>query len=68
MMTSSDLATELIRQLLSEGKQSLKIEVRQDKTTNTFVVEVRNLAQGEVILTKSVLYPAATNVCEKCGK
>lgn len=67
-MATTDTAKELVKQMLLEGKTSLKIEITQDTTKKKYVVLVREAVSGDVIETRSILYPSASNVCERCGK
>lgn len=67
-MATTDTAKELVKQMLLEGKTSLKIEITQDTTKKKYVVLVRESVSGDVIETRSILYPSASNVCERCGK
>ncbi len=67
-MASNDVLTELVKQMLAEGKLSLKAEVTDDRSKRKYFVLVRDLGVGDITETRSILYPAATKVCGCCGK
>lgn len=66
-MATTDVARELVKQMLAEGKQEIRVEITDDTSKRKYFVHVRESA-GDVVLTRSVLYPAASNVCSCCGK
>ncbi len=72
-MEKEKLAVELVRAVLKESKKGIvqcEIGVREKATDNHYLVTVSNHEPTSKIerLTESVLYPAATKVCERCGK
>jgi hypothetical protein len=68
MAVNDLLVLELVRQMLADGKRTLKAEVSVGATSEKYFVSVSELKAGDLPETRSVLYPAATNVCKCCGK
>ena len=67
-MASIDTAKELVKLMLAEGKTGLKIEIEHDTTRKKYFVLVREAASGDIVETRSILYPSASKVCERCGR
>jgi len=67
-MATTDVATELVKQMLAESKASIKVEIEDYRSKRRYFVQVRDMTTVDIVETRSVLYPAATNTCNCCGK